>query len=129
MIDVNTFYISGLSYSELNMFKEAEKEFEYAIYLNPKFSEAYYSLGFLYFSKEDYGGAIEQWNKILELEPDFPNKYIVLSNLGIVYQKKEMPDKALEYFLEALTLAPEGSPIIGEIEGEIYNIYKSKLEK
>ena len=39
-----------------------------------------------------------------------------------------MPDKALEYFLEALTLAPEGSQIIEEIEGEINNIYKSNLE-
>jgi len=38
-----------------------------------------------------------------------------------------MPNKALEYFLEALKLAPEGSPIIEEIEKEIYNIYKSQL--
>jgi len=38
-----------------------------------------------------------------------------------------MPDKALEYFLEALQLAPEGSSIIEEIEEEIYNIYKGKL--
>jgi hypothetical protein len=36
-----------------------------------------------------------------------------------------MPDKALEYFLEALQLAPEGSPVVEEIEKEIYNIYKS----
>ena len=56
------------------------------------------------------------------------DSYIVLNNLGIVYQKKEMPDRALEYFLQALALAPEGSPIIEEIEEEIYNIYKSGLE-
>jgi len=43
--------------------------------------------------------------------------------------KKEMPDKALEYFLEALQLAPEDSPIIEEIELEINNIYKSKLDE
>lgn len=40
-----------------------------------------------------------------------------------------MPDEALEYFLEALQLVPEGSPIIEEIEKEIYNIYKSNLNK
>jgi len=39
-----------------------------------------------------------------------------------------MPDKALEYFLEALQLGPDGNPIIEEIEGEIYNIYESNLE-
>jgi len=128
MIDVNTFYILGLNYSKLNMFKEAEEEFQQAIYLNPKFTEVHHCLGLLYFQQGDYNGAIEQWNKILEIEPNFSNKYIVLNNLGIVYQKKEMPDEALEYFLEALQLAPEDSPIIEEIEKEIYNIYKSKLE-
>src|SRR5665648_506546 len=128
MIDVNTFYILGLSYSKLNMFKEAEEEFKQAIYLNPKFTEGYHYLGLLYFQKGDFDKAIEQWNKILEIEPDFPNKYIVLNNLGIVYQKKEMPDKALEYFLEALQLVPEGDPIEKEIEEEINKIYKIKLE-
>jgi len=125
MIDVNTFYILGLNYSKLNMFKEAEEEFQQAIYLNPKFTEVHHCLGLLYFQQGDYNGAIEQWNKILEIEPNFSNKYIVLNNLGIVYKKKEMPDKALEYFLEALALAPESSPIIEEIEKELYNIYKS----
>ena len=128
MIDVNTFYILGLNYSKLNMFEKAEKEFKQAVYLNPKFTEGYHYLALLYFQKKDYSKAIEQWNKILEIEPDFYNKYIVLNNLGIVYKKKQMPDKAFEYFLEALRLAPEGSPIMEEIEEEIYNIYKSNLE-
>ena len=128
MIDVNTFCILGLSYSKLNMFIEAEEEFKKAIYLNPKFTEGYHYLGLLYFQKKDYDKAIEQWNKILEIDPDFSNKYIVLNNLGIVYNKKEMPDKALEYFLQALQLVPEDSPIIKDIEKEIYNIYKSNLE-
>jgi len=52
----------------------------------------------------------------------------VLNNLGIVYQKKGMPDEALEYFSEALKLAPEGSPIIEEVEKELYNIYKGNLD-
>ena len=128
IIDVNTFYLLGLSYSKLNMFKEAEEEYKKAIYLNTRITEGYHYLGLLYFLQENYDDAIEQWNKILEIEPDFSNKFIVLNNLGIVYQKKEMPDKALEYFLEALQLAPEGSPIIEEIELEINKIYKSKLE-
>jgi len=127
IIDANTFYMLGLVYSKRGLNKEAEEELKQAIYLNLRFSEAYYNLGLLYFSQENYDDTIEQWNKILEIEPNFPNEYIVLNNLGIVYQKKEMPDKALEYFLEALALAPEGSPIIEEIEEEIYIIYKSKL--
>ena len=38
-----------------------------------------------------------------------------------------MPDRALEYFLQALVLVPEGDPIEQEIEEEINNIYKSIL--
>jgi O-antigen ligase/Flp pilus assembly protein TadD len=128
MIDVNTFYILGLSYSKLNMFKKAEEEFKRAIYLNPKFTEVYHYLGLLYFQQENYDKAVEQWNKILEIEPNFPNKYIVLNNLGIVYQKKEMPDKALEYLVQALPLVPEGSSMEKEIEEEINKIYKSNLK-
>jgi len=127
-IDANTFYNLGLVYRQAGLFSKAEEEFKYAVYLIPKFTKAYYDLGYLYFMQEKYDDTIEQWNKILEIEPDFPNKYIVMNNLGIVYQKKEMPEKALEYFLQALQLAPEGSPIIEEIEKEIYDIYKSKLD-
>ena len=38
-----------------------------------------------------------------------------------------MLDKALEYFLQALQLAPEDNPITEEIEEEIHNIYKNNL--
>jgi len=128
MIDTTTFYNLGLVYFQKGEYQKAENELKNTIYLNPNFSKAYYDLGYLYFIQEKYDNTIEQWNKILEIEPNFPNKYIVLNNLGIVYKKKEMPDKTLEYFLEALQLAPEGSPIIEEIEKEIYNIYKGKLD-
>lgn len=126
--DVNIFCNLGLLYSKIGAYEKSEEELKQAIYLNPKFTEGYHYLGFLYFSQEDYDGAIEQWSKILEIEPNFPNEYIVLNNLGIVYNKKQMPGKALEYFLEALQLVPEGNPIIEEIEKEIYNICKGKLD-
>ena len=128
IIDANTFYNLGLVYSQAGLFSKAEEEFKYTVYLMPKFTKAYYDLGYLYFIQEKYDDTIEQWNKILEIEPDFPNKYIVLNNLGIVYQKKEMPDKALEYFVQALQLVPEGDPMEKEIEEEINKIYKSNLK-
>lgn len=129
IIDVNTYDNLGLLYSRLKKYSKAQEEFKQAIYLNPKFGKAFYNLGYLYFIQEKYDDTIEQWEKILKIEPDFPNKYIVLNNLGMVYNKKEIHDKALEYFLQALQLAPEGSPVIEEIENEIYNIYRSNLDK
>jgi len=125
--DRNIYRNLGLSYMQSGKYQEAEKEFRHAIYLDPKFTKAYIDLAYLYAKQKDYDKAILEWNKILEIEPNFSEKYNILYYLGLTYEKKEMLDKALEYFLQALQLAPEGSPIIEEIEGEIYNIYKGNL--
>ena len=127
--DKNIYLNLGLFYMQSTQYKEAEEEFEYAIYLDPKFTKAYVDLAYLYAIQKDYDKAILEWNKVLEIETNFPEKYNVLYFIGIAYQKKEMPDKALEYFVQALQLVPEGSPIEEEIEEEINKIYKSKLEK
>jgi len=129
IVDVNTYNNLGLLYSRLKKYLKAEEEFKQAIYLNPKFGKAFYNLGYLYFIQGKYNDTIEQWNKILEIDPNFPNKYIMLNNLGIVYNKKVMPGKALEYFVQSLQLVPEGSPMIEEIEEEIYKIYRINLDK
>ena len=126
--DRNIYRNLGLCYMKLERFQEAEEEFKHTIYLDPKFTKAYFDLGLLYFQQEDYDKAIIEWNKVLEIETDFSEKYNVLYFIGMAYQKKEMPDKALEYFLQALQLVPEGDPIEKEIEEEINKIYKNKLE-
>jgi len=127
--DRNIYRNLGLCYMKTKKYKEAEDKFKYVIYLDPNYTIAYFDLGSLYFLQKDYNKAIEQWEKALKIEPNFAENYVILANLGIVYNKKEMSDKALEYFVQALQLAPEGSPIIEEIEGEIYNIYKDRLNK
>jgi O-antigen ligase/Tfp pilus assembly protein PilF len=125
--DKNVYGNLALCYMKMGDYQRAEEEFKYAIYLNSQFIKAYSDLGLLYFEKENYDGAIEQWEKILEIEPNITEKYVILANLGLVYEKKEMPDKAQEYLLKALQLVPEGSPIIEEIEEKIYKIYKDNL--
>ena len=126
--EVNTYYNLGLLYSKTGQYEKAEEEFKQAVYLNPEFVKGYHYLGLLYFQKGDFDKAIGQWNEILKIEANLPNKYIVLNNLGIAYNKKEMPDKALEYFVQALPLVPEDDPIEKEIEEEINKIYKSNLK-
>ena len=128
-VDIKTYYNLGLVYFETGLYKKAEEKFKYTIYLDHKFTKAYLKLAYLYAIQKEYDKAIYEWNKALEIEPNFSEKYNVLYFMGMAYQKKEMPDKALEYFLEALQLVPEGDPIEEEIEEEINNIYKSKLEK
>jgi tetratricopeptide (TPR) repeat protein len=126
--DRNIYRNLGLSYTESGKYQEAEKEFRHAIYLDPKFTKAYADLAYLYAKQEDYDKAIVEWKKILEIDPDFYEKYNVLYFMGMAYQKKEMPDKALDYFVQALVLVPEGSPVESEIEEEISKIYGSQLD-
>ncbi|MBN2519047.1 MAG: tetratricopeptide repeat protein [Bacteroidales bacterium] len=126
--DRNIYRNLGLSYTQSGNYQKAEKEIKHAIYLDPKFTKAYIDLAYLYAIQKDYDKALIEWNKVFEIEPDFSEKYNVLYFMGIAYQKKQMPEKALEYFLEALELAPEASPIEKEIEEEINKIYESKLE-
>jgi len=126
--DKNIYLNLGLFYIQSSQYKEAEEEFEHAIYLAPNFTKAYIDLAYLYVVQKDYDKAILEWNKVLEIEPNFSEKYNVLYFIGLAYNKKKMPDKALEYFVQALQLVPEDSPIEKEIEEEINKIYKSKLE-
>ena len=126
--DRNIYRNLGLSYTQSGKYREAEKEFRHAIYLDPKFYNAYNDLASLYIYENEYDKAIRQWEGAIELNLEFEEKYIFLYYIGLAYNKKQMPDKALEYFLEALQLVPEGDPIEKEIEEEINKIYKSKLE-
>jgi len=126
--DRNIYRNLGLSYTQSGNYQEAEKEFKYAIYLDPKFYKAYNDLASLYIYQNEYEKAIEQWEKAIGLNLDFEEKYIFLYYIGIAYQKKQMPDETLKYFLQALQLVPEGDSIEKEIEKEINKIYKSRLE-
>jgi len=127
--DRNIYRNLGLSYTQSGNYREAEKEFRHAIHLDPKFYKAYNDLASLYIYENEYDKAIRQWERAIELNLKFEEKHIFLYYIGMAYQRMDKPDKALEYFLEALQLTPEGSPITEEIELEINKIYKSKLEK
>ena len=113
---------------QLKDYEKAESELKNALYLDPKLIKAYIDLAYLYAIQKKYDMAIIEWNKIFEIDPNFSEKYNVLYYIGLTYQKKEMPEKALGYFLKALPLVPEDSPIEKEIEEEINKIYKSNLK-
>ena len=126
--DINIYRNLGLCYMQIDNYIEAENNLNYAIFLDPKFLEAYFNLGYLYYLQKEHDMAIEQWEKILSIEPDYEKRYIIFYYLGMAYSEKEMSKNALKYFNQALEFAPEGDPIEKEIEEEINKIYKIKLE-
>jgi len=112
----------GLCYIKLGDYKKAEEELEYAVYLDSEFITAYLDLAHLYDSQKDYDQAITNWLKVLEIKPYFSKKYKILYNLGLMYQRKKMPYKALFYFRQALDSAPEGNSLIENIAKEIIRL-------
>jgi tetratricopeptide (TPR) repeat protein len=109
----------GLSYIKLGDYKKAEEELEYAVYLDTEFISAYLDLAHLYESQHNYDQAIANWLKVLKINPNYSERYKILYNLGLMYQRKKMTYKALFYFRQALNSAPEGSSLIENITKEI----------
>jgi O-antigen ligase/Tfp pilus assembly protein PilF len=112
----------GLSYIKLGDYKKAEEELEYAVYLDSEFISAYLDLAHLHDSQQDYDRAIISWEKVLKINPDYSERYKILYNLGLMYQRKKMSQQALVYFKQALDSAPEDSSLIENIKKEIMKI-------
>jgi tetratricopeptide (TPR) repeat protein len=57
-------------------------EFEKAKRLFPNIPTIYLNLGSLYKKQENYTKVRENWEKLLELNPDFPQKENILAELA-----------------------------------------------
>jgi O-antigen ligase len=125
IVDVNTYRNLGLVYVNASKTEKAIEEFEQAIYLDPKFWEAYNDLASLYIYQGEYEKAIETWQKVIYLGLEFKEKHIFLYYIGMAYQKMNDTDKAYNYFKKALKEAPDDSPIMEDIEQELLKIFQS----
>ncbi len=61
-------------------------------------------LGKFYFLNQKYDAAIRDFEKALKIDPNNPEIYY---NLGIVYEAKNMNEKAGEMYRRALELNPD----------------------
>lgn len=82
--------------------------------LIPEDANAHYLLGNIYYDKRQYGQAIENWEKALELNPEFPT---VWRNLALAYfNKKNDADKAVRYMEKAFELDKTDSRVLMELD-------------
>jgi tetratricopeptide (TPR) repeat protein len=85
----------GIAYHQLLDLAQAQKNYEHAIKLDPKYSEAVNNLGTVYYARKRYRSAISRYNAALKLKPDSASYY---SNLGTAYfARKEYKRAALAY--------------------------------
>ena len=117
--DKNVFINLGMSYVKLDKPEEAEEQLLQAVYIDSQFTGSYLNLAHLYSGQQNNDQAIANWLKVLEVEPNYSERYKILYNLGLMYQRKKMPHRALFYFKQALDSAPKDGPDIENITKEI----------
>ena len=67
------------------------------------FDDGYYNLGNIYNKLEKEDKAIENYNKVIELDNNY---YKAHNNLGNIYRKKGLNKKAIEYYIATLEINP-----------------------
>ena len=66
------------------------------ITIDPDSTDAYFNKGLVYANQKNFDEAIKCFEKVIELAPDYPYAYY---SLALTYELKEMPEKAIEYYV------------------------------
>lgn len=93
----------GWAYGMQNKYNEAINECKIAIKLNPDFGIPYNDIGAYLISLNKLDEAI-YWLEQSITKPNFPNRYYAYYNLGKVFERKGIWDKAISYYKKALEL-------------------------
>src|SRR5580698_1198191 len=94
----------GIAYHHMFNLKEAEKDYERALKLNPGYPEALNNLGAVYYGQKAYHDAERAYKKAIKLSPKAAMFY---SNLGTAYLAQGKYKKGAEAYRVALALDPK----------------------
>lgn len=94
----------GIAHHQLMELDPARKNYERAIRLDPKYSEAVNNLGTIFYARKSYRKAVSYYNRALKLKP---NSASIYSNLGTAQFARKKYKQALEAYDIALSLDPE----------------------
>lgn len=99
---------SGISKLYSNQIDDAQKDFDKAIELDPKFEQPYYYRANIKYGHGDYQGALTDYSKAIEVNPAFADAY---TNRGNLYESIDQRDKACADWTKAHEL---GKPNLDE---------------
>lgn len=83
----------------------AAQYFQTAARIKPDRSEAYYLLGMFYQNQENIPKAVETYEKLLTIDPEYKEAHYNLGYINLVYTNDF--EKAVSYFTTAITLDPK----------------------
>lgn len=93
----------GITYSQLQFYKEAFDAFHRSIGLNPKYAYSYNNLGSVYFAVSDKRRAERCFKKAISLNSNVASFHM---NLGTLYLEKKKLDLGMKELRLALTIDP-----------------------
>jgi len=94
----------GIAFHQLALLDLAKKNYQRAISLDPKYSEAINNLGTVYYSQKNYRRSISLYKRALKVGPPSASIY---SNLGAAYFSRKDYKRAIECYQVALKLDPD----------------------
>jgi tetratricopeptide (TPR) repeat protein len=94
----------GIAYHQLLDLKSAQKNYEHALKIDPKYSEAINNLGTVFYAHKKYRAAISRYNAALKIKPDSASYY---SNLGTAYFARKEYQKAAHAYQTAVKIDPD----------------------
>jgi mannitol/fructose-specific phosphotransferase system IIA component (Ntr-type)/Flp pilus assembly protein TadD len=98
-------YNAGLACKEAGQYDQAIAHFTEAVRLvPPNISDPYYERGGTYFLKGDFDSAINDYTKVLQINPEEDTAY---NNRGLSYFNIENYEKAVADFSRAIQLKPD----------------------
>jgi len=103
-----TYMSLGDLYMRENDLDKAKEAYLRAAELAPRSANVRAVLAYIYGVQKEYGPAIEETLRVLELTSDQQQRYTSYKNLAIYYREVGQPEDAIEAAQEALASAPEG---------------------
>ena len=85
-------------------YESAIRAFDKAIQLNPTFSVAYYSRGYVYGELGQHERAIQDFGKAIQLDPGYVPAY---NNRGSIYGKMGQYQRAIQDYDKAIQIDPD----------------------
>ena len=93
--------ILGATYTALEKYKVAIKQYQAALKIDPTNPQVHNNLGLTFKKIKDYSSAKKSFNKAIEFKPRFSEAY---NNLGLTYKKMNRYEEALEKLNKAILL-------------------------
>jgi len=98
---VNEIIARSLDAARQHQLTAALELIQHAISLAPRSARAHATLANILMARGDFPGACQAWQKVLELDPAYPE---VFSKLGQCYNRMDQPEKAIEIQRQGLRL-------------------------